>query len=53
MKQKQLFMKMILTKIKKAIKPKQGRVVVFNGKYWHTAEQPKKNKRCIINYDIV
>ena len=41
------------TKIKKAIKPKQGRVVVFNGKYWHTAEQPKKNKRCIINYDIV
>ena len=41
------------TKIKKTIKPKQGRVVIFNGKYWHTAEQPKKNKRCIINYDIV
>jgi len=38
--------------IKKRVTPKQGRVVVFDGRYWHTAEQPKYNKRCIINTDI-
>tara|TARA_B100001093_G_C26701352_1_gene959246 strand:- start:384 stop:947 length:564 start_codon:yes stop_codon:yes gene_type:complete len=37
----------------KRIKPKQGRVVIFNGLHWHTACQPKKNIRCIINYDVV
>ena len=38
--------------IKKRVTPKQGRVVVFDGRYWHTAEQPKYNKRCVINTDI-
>ena len=38
--------------IKKKITPKQGRVVVFDGRYWHTAEQPKNSKRCVINSDI-
>ena len=38
--------------IKKTITPKQGRVVVFDGHYWHTAEQPKYNNRCIINNDV-
>lgn len=40
-------------KILKKIKPKQGRVVVFNGKHWHTAEQPINNNRCIINYNLL
>jgi hypothetical protein len=35
------------------VTPKQGRAVLFDGKYYHTAEQPKKNMRCIINFDIV
>jgi hypothetical protein len=38
--------------IKKRVTPKQGRLVVFDGRYWHTAEQPKYNKRCVINTDI-
>ena len=38
--------------IKKRVTPKQGRLVVFDGRYFHTAEQPKYNKRCIINTDI-
>jgi hypothetical protein len=36
----------------KKIKPKQGRVVVFNGNIYHTAEQPKKSKRCVINFNV-
>ena len=36
----------------KRIKPKQGTIVAFDGLYWHTAEQPTKNKRCIINFNI-
>lgn len=37
----------------KRIKPKQGRVVIFDGLYYHTAEQPKKNVRCVINSNII
>lgn len=40
-------------KIKAKVKPKQGRVVIFNGLLWHTAEQPEYNNRCIINYNII
>ena len=29
-------------KIKKTIKPKQGRIVIFDGSYWHSGSQPKK-----------
>jgi len=36
-------------KVEKKVKPKQGRAVLFNGLIWHTAEQPTKNERCIIN----
>ena len=36
----------------KRITPKQGRVVIFDGMYWHTAEQPKKDIRCILNFNI-
>ncbi len=31
---------------------KEGRDVVFDGLYWHTAEQPKKDVRCILNFNI-
>ena len=34
------------------VTPKQGRVVIFDGLYWHTAEQPKKDVRCILNFNI-
>ena len=36
----------------KRIKPKQGRVVVFDGLYWHTAEQPRNDIICIININL-
>ena len=35
------------------ITPKQGRAVIFNGKYYHTAEQPTNGMRCIINFNLV
>lgn len=34
------------------VTPKQGRAVIFNGKYYHTAEQPKDHLRCIINFNL-
>ena len=39
-------------KEQKRVTPKQGRVVVFDGLHWHTAEQPTKDIRCIINFNI-
>lgn len=39
-------------KITQRITPVQGRAVIFDGKYYHTAEQPQTNMRCIINFDI-
>ena len=38
--------------VQEKVTPKQGRVVIFDGKYYHTAEQPTTDKRCIINFDI-
>ena len=38
--------------IKKKVSPKQGRVVLFNGIHYHTAQQPNHNLRCIVNYDL-
>ena len=40
-------------KVKKKVTPKQGRVVIFDGYHWHTATQPKKNIRCIINSNVL
>ena len=37
----------------KRVTPKSGRVVMFNGKHWHTAQQPEHNVICIINYNVV
>ena len=39
--------------VQKKITPKQGRVVLFDGAYYHTAQQPNHNVRCIVNYDLV
>ena len=38
--------------VQKRITPKQGRVVLFDGSYYHTAEQPLNNIRCVVNYDF-
>ena len=37
---------------KQRVTPKQGRVVIFEGGQYHTAEQPTKGTRCIVNYNI-
>ena len=38
--------------IQKRVTPKQGRVVLFDGAFYHTAEQPIDNIRCVVNYDL-
>ena len=38
--------------VQKKVTPKQGRVVLFDGAYYHTAQQPNNNIRCIVNYDL-
>ena len=40
-------------KEKKRVMPKQGRVVCFDGFYWHTSQQPTIGPRCIINYNVI
>jgi len=34
------------------VTPKQGRVVIFDGSLYHTAQQSKKDIRCIVNYNL-
>ena len=39
--------------INQRVTPKQGRIVIFDGHLYHTAEQPtKSNTRCIVNYNL-
>jgi|TARA_R100001086_G_scaffold141428_1_gene74263 hypothetical protein len=38
--------------VKKKVSPKQGRVVIFDGGLYHTAQQPTKKIRCIANYNL-
>ena len=38
--------------IKEKVTPKQGRMVIFDGTLYHTAEQPQDNMRCVVNYDL-
>ena len=38
--------------ILKSISPKQGRVVIFDGTYFHTAKQPRIGNRCVINCNL-
>ena len=39
--------------IKERVSPKQGRVVLFDGALFHTDEEPKEGRRCIVRYDLV
>jgi hypothetical protein len=39
-------------KIDKII-PKQGKSIFFNGKYFHSAEQPLHSSRCILNFNFI
>ena len=41
------------SKIVKKITPKKGRLVIFDGNIQHTAKQPKKDIRCVINFDVI
>ena len=38
--------------IKQKVTPKQGRVVIFDGGLYHTAQQALKKIRCIVNYNL-
>ena len=38
--------------IKQKVTPKQGRVVIFDGSQYHTAQQAIKTVRCIANYNL-
>jgi hypothetical protein len=40
-------------KVKQRVTPKAGRVVIFNGKHWHTSCQPEHNVRSVVNYNVV
>lgn len=33
--------------------PKQGRLLYFDGKYFHSAEQPRVDTRCVINFNFI
>lgn len=35
------------------VTPKKNRLVVFDGRYYHTAYQPKQGLRCIINFNVL
>ena len=39
-------------KVIKKVMPKQGRVAIFDGSILHTAYQPTKSVRCILNFNI-
>ena len=38
--------------VKQKVTPNQGRVVIFDGRQYHTAQQPTKGTRCIVNYNL-
>ena len=38
--------------VKQRVTPKQGRVVIFDGGLYHTAQQALKKIRCIVNYNL-
>jgi hypothetical protein len=40
-------------KIKKTIESKKGRIVMFDGKYFHSGSHPKNEIRFVINFNIV
>lgn len=38
--------------IKKEVTPKKGRVVIFDGRFYHASSNPESGRRCIINFNI-
>lgn len=38
--------------VKQKVTPKQGRVVIFDGGLYHTAQQAINKVRCIVNYNL-
>ena len=38
--------------VKQKVSPIQGRVVIFDGGLYHTAQQALKNIRCVVNYNL-
>ena len=38
--------------VKQKVTPKQGRVVIFDGGLYHTAQQALRKIRCIVNYNL-
>ncbi len=38
--------------IAREVEPRKGRVVLFNGLYFHASTTPEHGRRCIINYDV-
>ena len=36
----------------KRVEGKQGRMLFFNGKHYHTATQPKEKYKCVININV-
>ena len=38
--------------VQKKVTPKQGRVVLFDGALYHTAQQPNNNIRGVVNYEL-
>ena len=39
--------------IHQTITPRKGRVVLFDGKYYHSSSNPAFTKRCIINFNVI
>ena len=39
--------------VKQTISPKKGKIVLFDGKYYHSSSNPTSNRRCIVNFDLV
>lgn len=39
-------------KILERVTPKKGRLVMFDGRHYHAAEQSKQDMRCIINFNL-
>ena len=38
--------------VKEKVTPVKGRIVLFDGSLYHTAEQPKYRSRCVANYNL-
>lgn len=39
--------------ISRVVSPKKGRLILFDGKIYHSSGKPKNNVRCIINYNFI